>query len=50
MNLKEKLTFISIGFILITILFVSLSHSKDEAKQEQQRRSEMYKYIGDESS
>jgi len=45
MNLKEKLTFISIGFILITILFVSLSHSKDEAKQEQQ----LYKIITDEN-
>jgi len=45
MNLKEKLIFLSIGFILITILFVSLKHSKDEAKQEQP----LYKIITDEN-
>ena len=46
MKTKEKILFLSIGLILLTILFVSLKHSKDEAKKEQQRRSEMYKFIG----
>jgi hypothetical protein len=48
MKTQEKLLFISIGVILITILCLSLSHSKDEVNQEQKRRNEMYKYIGDE--
>lgn len=49
MSLKEELLFTSIGLILITILFVSLKHSKDEAKQEEQRRVEMTKTITDEN-
>jgi hypothetical protein len=48
MKTQEKLLFISIGVILITILCLSLSHSKDEVNQEQQRRNEMYRYVGDE--
>jgi hypothetical protein len=44
MKTQEKLLFISIGVILITILCLSLSHSKDEVNQEP-----LYRTITDEN-
>ena len=47
-NIEHTLIVFIPCIILISLLLYSLKYLQDDKKQEQQRRSEMYKYIGDE--
>lgn len=45
---EHALVVMGFSLVLLALLGLCLAHLVDDKEQEQQRRSEMYKYIGDE--